>query len=99
MITAKKHIPGWAFDPRDEPPPSVAVGSVAELLEVAWIKSWREHPTFRRYSISRRPEFPGAYPLLMVEFDEGREWWVVAYLNDSTLLASLPEWKPVRAET
>lgn len=100
MLIAKKHIPGWASDARDPPPPSVAVRTVDDLLEVEWIKSWREHPKFFRYAISWHRELPmRTPPLLLVELDEGREWWVLAYLNDSPLLAALPEWRaPSSAE-
>jgi hypothetical protein len=90
MIKAKQHIPSWAFDSRDPPSPSAEVATVDELLEVKWIRSWRKHPKFYRYSVSR--SIP-TRPHLMVELDDGREWWVLAYLNDAPALSSLPEWK------
>jgi hypothetical protein len=90
MIVAKQHIPGFAFDPRDEAPPVVSVATVAELLEVRWIKSWRDHPKFWRYALSR--DYAPAAHLLMAELEAGREWWVLAYVNKDPALDELPTW-------
>lgn len=122
MIKASRHIPAWARDPRDPKPPSVEVASVDELLNVEWIKSWRAHPQFFRYSVSRhghgfvravpvlRTEAPSSIAglaglpfmtpieLLIVELDEGHEWWVLAYMEQSPLSRALPDWKPVYAK-
>jgi len=93
LITAKQHIPGFAFDPRDEPPPLEHAATIDALLEIRWIKSWREHPKFFRYVVSRDySDVAHARHLLMVELDGGRTWWVLAFLTDDPILSELPDW-------
>jgi len=71
--------------------------SIEELLAIPWIASWKDIPTFYRFSISYE-----AYPLrdasiarLMAEFKDGYEWWVIAHLPNykAFLLLDLPKWE------
>lgn len=66
-----------------------------DLLEnVDFIANFREHPAFHRFSLSCHGDHPPFN--LMVELNEGREWWVVALLwPDYVSEIALPDWKPI----
>ena len=52
----------------------VYVDSKEELLDIEFVKGFRDMPDFYRFSISDN--------LLMAEYENGKKWWVVAYLED-----------------
>jgi len=66
------------------------VDSADDLLRVPWIHEWRSHGLFYRFS-----QDLGTLPVaLMAEFEEGRRWYVVCFLNQP--LPGLPTWQPRR---
>ena len=87
MPLARQHIPGFCSGIE---PQEVTVESVEDLARLEWIRSWRDDPGFYRFSMS--PRVPGWHSaLLIAEFQEGRQWWVVAYLKDT--IPGLPLWE------
>lgn len=93
MIRIVEHIPNYA----DGLTPRRAEGdTTADVLAAPWVAKWT-HPlingsrVFHRFSVSAED---GETPLLMVEFDQGRWWWVVARVTEGTL--DLPRWEAVR---
>ena len=90
MIKYRQHIPG--FVDTDEPIKEGTVATVAELLALPWITRKEKISGFYRFSVAR-----GSYPTLMVEYDNGREFWVVAHIKGDT--SELPDWKPPPKET
>jgi hypothetical protein len=84
MIELKQHIPAFfeGFDAKLE-----RIENVADLDGIDWLQSWRRHPDFYRFSVSRDA---GRMKLLMAEFDQGRKWYVVGILSND--LPELPEW-------
>ncbi len=94
-MKVRQHIPdSWDSASRE----AVAeVDSLEELLALEFVDRWTADPHFYRFSVSWN--FGGADKcyLLMAEMDEGKKWWVVAYLSGETdllqdLLQHLPEW-------
>lgn len=84
MATATQHRPAYFSGFENE---ESKFNSLEELLNIQWIKNWKDHDNFHRFSISDYD--------LMAEFNEGKEWWVIAYLDDISTLKDLPIWKPV----
>jgi hypothetical protein len=108
-MKVRQHIPGFV----DSRPVIAEVKTQAELLALPFIHRWSEespyivHSPFHRFSVHRNywgnaSTWPGdgrtdQLHLLLAEFREGREWWVVANLSgeDSLqILEGLPEWEP-----
>ena len=71
----------------DVEPKSAEFNTLAELLEIDWVKSSKDD--FYRWSLSGNR--------LMEESDEGRYWWVVGYVARPDLL-DLPKWVAVERE-
>jgi hypothetical protein len=105
-MKVRQHIPGFV----DTRPLIAEVKTQAELLALPFIHRWSEgspyivHSPFHRFSVHRKywgnteqdPKTEQLH-LLLAEFREGREWWVVANLTgeDSLkILEGLPEWEP-----
>lgn len=69
-----------------------------ELLNIEWIKNFTKHNNFYRFSLDRDYSKLSNIPLhlLMAEYNDGFEWWVVAYIRDKNISAlnDLPNWKP-----
>lgn len=85
------HIPGMC-DPLDSPF-FIEVADVYELLHQPWIDEWRKDrflPKFYRYSQIVDNIDDSGISILMVEFDDGKLWYVlgIAYIPD----LELPEW-------
>lgn len=59
------------------------------LLNIDWINKWKDDPDFYRFSLCF--DKPSTY--LMVELKEGKEWWVVGYINDLIKDHNLPIWQ------
>jgi hypothetical protein len=95
VIRLHQHVPGWA-----EKTPWTADGeSIDDILKTPWVQLYRKsaHGPFVRWSLSpSQPCSDGSQsrPLLMAEYDEGRRWTVVGYLeHDQHVIIELPEWK------
>jgi len=84
MTELKQHIPPFfdGFEPKLE-----RIETAADLDGVDWLQSWRRHPDFYRFSVSREA---GRMKLLMAEFEKGRKWYVVGILSND--LPDLPAW-------
>jgi hypothetical protein len=63
------------------------VSSTEELLALPWVVSRTTIPKFYRFSVNRDDD----EDTLMAEYDEGRSWWVVAFVDGRL---DLPEWTP-----
>jgi hypothetical protein len=81
------------------------VSSAAQLLELPFVQSWKEHgphAEFHQFSVDRNywanPRQPrDQMHLFMAEYDSGYAWWVVAKLSGEDALEvikELPEWNP-----
>ncbi len=89
-----QHIPG--FVQTDDPPETAEYASAAELLAVPFVHRWTTvKPGFHQFSSSRRNQM--TRPYLMAEFDEGRVWYVVGFMDGD--LPDLPEWVAVKDES
>lgn len=62
-----------------------------DLLSIEDVNRFSEIPNFHRFSISRR----GEKFILMAEYKDGFEWWVVGYMSQRV---DLPEWKAKERE-
>jgi len=60
-----------------------------ELLNIEWVKAFAETPRFHQFSVSR---YDHGQHVLMAEYREGKEWWVVGYLDDP--VKDLPAFDP-----
>jgi hypothetical protein len=87
MTLIRQHFPNFCegFEVHQD-----TVESVEDLERIKWIRSWRDNPGFYRFSMAP-PTLGAQSALLMAEFHEGREWWVVAYLKDP--IPGLPLWE------
>lgn len=73
MIKATEHIPPYVDI--DDEPYSCEVNSVSELLEVDWVKGYTKWKEFHNFCQSKNGEH------LMIESEDGKWWWVVAYIK------------------
>ena len=75
-----KHYPAYCQEP-----PSIVeeFSNIDELLEIPFVKEWKDKPAFYRYSISDN--------ILMAELFGGTEWWVIGYI-DECIDGWFPEW-------
>lgn len=91
MIHARQHIPGAVSGVE---PACADVETAEELLALEWVAQWTEPlggDAFYRFSFSVVSSDAAA--LLLVEYDEGRRWWVVAHLTGDAP-SGLPVWNP-----
>lgn len=74
-----EHIPNFAsgFESR-----CVSFDTLEELMEIPWVKSWKEAPQFHRFS---------ADSYLMVEREDGYWWWAIGKLRHP--VEGLPLWE------
>jgi len=79
----RQHIPN--FVDLDEYPEEIEFSTLNELLEIPFVKSKTKYDDFLKFSISDNH--------LMVEFDEGKTWYVVGSIDDVTNI-DLPNWEP-----
>jgi hypothetical protein len=82
----------------------IEFNSVEELLAIDWVKNFanesnQPQPKFHQFSISEleHPSDELKY-LLMAEYKEGTEWYVVGYINATEIINTLPTWKPKESE-
>lgn len=68
--------------------------STDELLEIDWVKNFTNDDNFHRFSLSRDKRGTHNHTL-MAEYNDGFEWWVVAFINEEDIsgIDDLPEWK------
>lgn len=78
-IKITQHIPNYC---------SGCEGKIAEFSnpeefkKIEWLKHWYEEENFYRFSVSENR--------LMVELNEGYDWWVIGYMDKSA--EWLPKW-------
>ncbi len=65
------------------------IDTLAELLEVDWVKTWSLDDDFHQYSLNQLSPGNSA---LVAEYNEGRRWWVVGYM-DVTDIKDLAKFK------
>lgn len=88
LMKITQHVPNYI----DGDHQTAEFGSLEELLEIDWVKSWSTHDMkdlpFWRYSESNGSQDI----ILMGEWKEGdkHSWWVIGYLSESV---GLPEWE------
>lgn len=88
----REHIPAFISDLK---PHEATFETIDQLLSISWVARWKKDSfvdlPFLRFSLTR---YTKGKDLLMAEFDGGRKWWVVGYINQPSpeLRAALPEW-------
>jgi len=70
----------------------VDFNSLEELVNLPFVKLRSDRKDFYRFSVSN-----GKSKLLLVEYNEGKEWWVVGYLSEA--IEGLPEWFSPKTNT
>lgn len=94
-IRLVEHIP--TFIETDTPPKRDDVDTVTELLDLGWVRRWRDGRGFFRFSLSSDTE------LLIAEFDGGARWFVVGTIYTKrgvgADVSALPTWTPPRETT
>jgi hypothetical protein len=63
--------------------------TTADVLTLPWVKSWENN--FNGTQFHRWSQVDGN--TLMAEYDQGRHWWVVAFVDG---VLDLPKWEYVR---
>lgn len=66
--------------------PVAQFSTTDELLAVPFVANYVTYANFHRFSVSRDSQ-----PLLMAEYEDGKVWYVVGYL-DSLDGVNLPTW-------
>lgn len=88
MIEVRQYLPAFADGQR---PQRAICATFDDVRRLEWVRRWEifglNNSAFFRWSL-------GDGDLLMAEFDEGRQWWVVAYLRGDRLDGQLPAWTP-----
>lgn len=87
MNKIRQHIPNWISGYENQ---EVEFEGLDDLLAIEFVNGFKERGDFYRFSIDPAP-FDNKH-LLMAEYRDGKEWWVVGYLNEKV---DLPKWKPV----
>jgi len=88
MPTIRRHVPN-CVDMDDECNP-IEFSTVEELLDISFVKSFKDYDDFHKFSIADR--FNG--PSLMAEYNKGKKWWVIGHIDDASSI-DLPDWKAV----
>lgn len=84
----KKYRPAFFTGFEDE---YYEVSTKEELFDSELIRPLLKMPNFHRISYSQRSESQLA---IMVELNEGYEWWVVALIHNLSDIKTLKEWLP-----
>jgi hypothetical protein len=87
-MTIREHLPGYITT---HEPSTATFNTAQELMEVDFVRRKADYPAFRRFSVSRDDP---ARLKLMLEADDGREWYVIGHLSGD--VPELPDWIPVR---
>lgn len=77
-ITFRKHIPGCAFDPREENP-TYEFDNVEKLYEHSYIKQASESPDFDKFELSF---YSDGY--LLSKINKEGKGWVLGYITDAS---------------
>jgi hypothetical protein len=88
MGTIREHIPGWASD---FAPRYAQFSSIDELLDIEWVRKWKDIGQFDQFSISPSERGPSS---LMAEYEDGRKWWVIGFIDRKDIPKQLPIWEP-----
>ncbi len=70
--------------------------SIEELLNIDFVKNFKYlsngevDKDFYQYSIGNN----GERDILIAEYKEGYEWWVIGYINENEIIKGLPLFKP-----
>jgi hypothetical protein len=80
-------------------PSIVSFETVDELMATTFVARFRTEPDFYRFSLfgGRDGMRDGGTVSLMAEYDSGRRWFVVGYIEGQPI--DLPTWEPVREGT
>ena len=92
MASIKQHIPNYVSG---VDPETVEFNTLSELLDISFVKHWRDWTdrSFHQYSVCE--ESWGT--VLMAEYNNGTKWWVVGYLKDTNRVElGLLDWNPNR---
>jgi hypothetical protein len=98
-MRVRQHIPSFfeGFEPR-----RTYVFNTEDLEGLEFIRHWSEEQMFHRFAVHRHYFHRHGHGededvhLMLAEFDGGKQWWVIAYLegDDSLeILAKYPEWE------
>ena len=99
MPKIKQYRPGYFTGFENE---TKDFNSLEELFAIDFIDNFKKlpnnqvNPDFHQFSISFPPaEIGMKFPyILMAEYKNGTEWWVVGYITENNLMGSLPRWSP-----
>jgi hypothetical protein len=73
--------------------------SLDELLNIEWVDAFKRlpndqiSPSFHQFSINKWSDQNDHKYVLIAEYKEGFEWWVVGYIDDNEIIKELPIWK------
>lgn len=63
------------------------------LLSAEWIKNIKQQDKFYKFSFTKYLSGNDVF-ILMAEFEEGKRWWVVGFIQDCKMEdINLPEWR------
>ncbi len=95
MPTIRQYRPAYVTGFENE---TKEFSSLEELLSIEFVDNFRKlpngqtNPRFHQFSIS---EIHGEFGyVLMAEYSNGFEWWVVGYINDNDGIKDMPSWTP-----
>jgi hypothetical protein len=97
MPTIKQYRPGFFTGFENE---LKEFNSLDELFSLDFVDNFKKFPNkeldpkFHRFSISKMTNTQHEYPyVLMAEFKDGTEWWVVGYISENEITNQLPVWE------
>lgn len=67
--------------------------TLQELLTIDWVNHYSKLPGFYRFSVSTYNKII-KYWLLMAEYKDGFDWYVVGYIQSPIIAAQLPFFEP-----
>lgn len=91
------HVPNYAKDiylndKREYVPPFAEFETLEELFEIPFVKQYRDVYIFTQYA-------KGSYDgILMAMLENNTRWRAIGWVEDSSILDTLPEWTEVRVE-
>jgi hypothetical protein len=77
-----------------------AFSSLKELLNIEWVDTFRKlpngqiNPNFHQYSVSKHSNHKGYEYVLMAEYNNGYDWYMIGYLDENDIIKELPAWEP-----
>lgn len=71
-------------------PKIIEFETLEELLDIPFVKKFKEDVGFYQYSISHIEELKDSSIYLIAEMNLGKNQWVVGYLNEKV---DLPKWR------